>query len=305
MTPANVRQTLDTATQLLRLGKLSEASVHLNAVFGVEPHNIEAHNLREQYALPGNFSSWMGVNAQISPDDDIFRFFANHPTSSNPVRDYLADGWRTMVELQDILDLYSLTLSRCNGFLEFASGHGRFTRHLCKKLAPGQLVVSDVVPGSVDFLKDTMVVQGFYSSTDPAAVQIPGQHQIIFVLSLFSHLPAQAWGPWLQVLYQALAPDGLLIFSTHGAKCARMESIDWGVEEYRFYPYSESNALDGQLYGCAYASIDYVLRAVTTALGPGASVRTLENHFWGNQDAIMVQHPSLAESQMGLHPRVA
>lgn len=305
MTAVNIRQTLDIATQLLRLGNLSAATEHLDTVFGVELHNIEAHNLREQFALPGNYSSWMGVNAHISPEDDIFRFFANHPTSSNPVRDYLADGWRTMVELQDILDLYFLTLGRCNGFLEFASGHGRFTRHLCKKLTNGQLLVSDVVPGSVDFLKDTMGVQGFYSSTDPAAVQIPGHYQIIFVLSLFSHLPSQAWGQWFQVLYQALAPNGVLIFSTHGAKCAQMEYIDWGADEYKFYPYSESNALDGQHYGCAYASIDYVLRAVKNALGPGPSVRTLENHFWGNQDAIMVQRPSLAERQTDSHPPVA
>ncbi len=294
MTHVNVTQTIAAANQLLQQGNPSEASHQLDAVFRADPHNIEAHNLRERYALPGNFSSWMGVNAHISPDDDIFRFFANHPTSSNPARDYLADGWRTMVELQDILDLYSLTLGRCNGFLEFASGHGRFTRHLCKKLPPGQLVVSDVVPGSVDFLQNTMGVQGFYSATNPAELKIPGQYQIIFVLSLFSHLPAQAWGTWFQVLYQALAPDGVLIFSTHGAKCARMESIDWGADEYRFYPYSESTALDGQLYGCAYASVDYVLRAVTAALGPQATVRTLENHFWGNQDAIMVQRPSLA-----------
>jgi SAM-dependent methyltransferase len=289
MIPNEIDQAIASAQTLLQSGSRVEASRLLDQVVALEPLNIAAHNLREQHALPGNFSSWMGVNAQLSADDDIFRFFANHPTSKNPVRDYLADGWRTMVELHDILDLYGLTLRQCDGFLEFACGHGRFTRHLSNKLPKGKLHVSDVVPGSVDFLIDSFGVQGFYSTIDPAELVIADKYQIIFVLSLFSHLPASAWGPWFQVLYQALKPGGLLIFSTHGSKCARMEQIDWGSDEYRFYPYSESSALDGQVYGCAYASIEFVRSAITNAIGAQAQTQSLESHFWGNQDAVIVQ----------------
>lgn len=252
------------------------------------PGSLSAHNLRERYRLPGNFSDWMGVDGRISPDDDIYRFFANHPTSVNPVRDYLSDGWRTAVELQQVLDLCGLSLGRCQHFLEFASGHGRFTRHLVQLLPQGALTVSDVVPGSVDFLQNTFGVRGFYSSTAPEQLVIAEKYDVIFVLSLFSHLPSSVWIAWLKLLHGALKPGGVLIFSTHGEKCAHLQGVDLSDHDYRFFPSSESTALDGETYGCAYAGEAYVRDIIVEAVGPDVKVQTRVNHFWGNQDAIMV-----------------
>lgn len=272
----------------LEKGNRQSASDILNQIFEQEPLNLQAHNLREQYRLPGNFSDWMGVNACISPDDDIFRFFANHPTSKNPIRDYLSDGWRTMVELQDVLDRYDMSLRRCEHFLEFASGQGRFTRHLARIFTNHQLTASDVVPGSVDFLKQTMAVDGFYSTVDPEKLTIPGKYDVIFVLSLFSHLPPSVWGAWFRVLFNALAPGGLLIFSTHGEKCAQLEGVDWGDSGCKFYPSSESAVLDGQTYGSTFASPDFVTASVHEALGTSVAVNVIKSHFWGNQDAVVI-----------------
>lgn len=279
---------LSEAKQLIEQQNLTGAAAVLDVLCETEALNLEAHNLREKYKLKGNFGEWMGVNAEISPDDDIFRFFANHPTSKNPVRDYLSDGWRTMVELQDVLDLYGLSLRQCGSFLEFACGQGRFTRHLARIFKQDQLTVSDVVPGSVDFLQNAMGVKGFYSSTDPDQVKISGQYDVVFVLSLFSHLPPLVWRKWLQVLYGSLKPNGILIFSTHGEKCARLAGVNWDETECSFYPSSESTVLDGQTYGCTYASIDYVQHAVKEALGTHVNIKTIQNHFWGNQDCIAV-----------------
>ena len=64
---------------------------------------LAAHNLIERHGLPGAFAEWMGVNCEILPQDDIYRFFDGHPTSINPLRDYLADGWRTLAELMLLL----------------------------------------------------------------------------------------------------------------------------------------------------------------------------------------------------------
>ena len=260
----------------------------LDKALSQDATNLAAHNLRERYRLRGNFADWMGVNTEISLDDDIFRFFVNHPTSKNPYRDYLSDGWRTMIELQEILDRHSLSVQRCGKVLEFASGHGRFTRHLARVLNKGELTVSDVVPGSVDFLRNAMGVKGFYSSTKPEEVAVPEKYDLIFVLSLFSHLPATVWSAWIKVLHAALNPKGLLIFSTHGEKCASMEGVQLDSEGYRFFPSSESSALDGETYGSTFASVAYVKNAVTQALGTTANIATIPNHFWGNQDAIVV-----------------
>ncbi len=281
-------QLLQVAQKQLDSNDLSGASQSVEAALKLEPKSLAAHNLREKHRLPGNFSEWMGVDGQIAEDDDIFRFFANHPTSTNPVRDYLSDGWRTMVELQAALDASSVSLRQVTSFLEFASGHGRFTRHLARVMTKGQLTVSDVVPGSVDFLVNTFAVKGFTSSTDPLKLVIPGTYQVIFVLSLFTHLPVEVWQNWLKVLHAALEPGGVLIFSTHGEKSARKDGVDWGHGENKFFTASESSALDGQTYGCTYTSLNFVKTQLVDALGSSVKIQTLEGHFWGAQDAVLV-----------------
>lgn len=288
MINTDVDSLLHQALLLINTQQKLQAQALLAAHTAAHGFDLRLHNFIEQQGLPGNFSEWMGVNASIAPEDDIFRFFANHPTSLNSVRDYLSDGWRTMVELQDVLDHHHLSLRRCSSFLEFASGQGRFTRHLARVLNKGQLTVSDVVPGSVDFLKSTFGVQGFYSSAKAVDLRIEKKYDVIFVLSLFSHLPTTVWSAWIRVLFDALGEEGLLVFSTHGEKCARLAGVDLSQEESKFFAASESSVLDGEAYGCTYARLAFVQYLVHTTLGDKASVNVIPNHFWGNQDAIMV-----------------
>lgn len=119
---------------------------------------LAAHNLIELNGLEGAFAQMFGLNCAIAPQDDIFHFFAGHPTSNNPLRDYLADGWRTLSELLLLLERADQPLVKMNHVLEFASGHGRFTRHLVKAIGPGRVTVSDVVADAVDFARQSFGV---------------------------------------------------------------------------------------------------------------------------------------------------
>lgn len=268
-------------------GDTAGAGVSLGAVLELEPACLAAHNLREQHRLAGNFSDWTGVNAVISPDDDIFRFFAQHPSSRNPLRDYLADGWRTLSELQRVLDAAGKSLYRCASFLEFASGHGRFTRHLAQVLPPQAVTVSDVVPGSVIFASHHFGVRGFESVSDPAQLHIPGQYEVVFALSLFSHLPDATWQAWLARLYTAVAPGGVLVITTHGEKCAQLAQVQMDEAGYAFFASSESQAIAGAEYGTTYTSPAYVQRAAH-GMAPNARLQHLPAVFWGNQDAVVL-----------------
>ena len=120
--------------QALAAGDLAAANTALRAARDVQATRLVAHNLIEQHQLPEAFGHWMGLNCSIAPQDDIFHFFDGHPSSINPIRDYLADGWRTLSELMLLLERVDQPLARCQSVLEFASGHGRFTRHLVKAL---------------------------------------------------------------------------------------------------------------------------------------------------------------------------
>ena len=192
------------------------------------------------------------------------------------------------MELQEALGAIDRPLWKCRSFLEFASGHGRFTRHLARVFRDGQLTVSDVVPGSVEFIRSTMGVNGFYSHANPLDLEIPSQYDVIFVLSLFSHLPLPVWGGWLTRLHSALAPGGVLIFSTHGERCAELEGVSLPMEGVRFFSSSESTALDGESYGTTFVTLDVARRTIKGALGENVRMQTISSHFWGNQDAILV-----------------
>ena len=273
----------------LQAGDAPAATAALTAARGHPVTRLEAHNLLERHQLPGAFSEWVGVNCEVSPQDDIFRFFAGHPTSVNPLRDYFADGWRTLSELMLLLESVQRPLLGAGSFLEFASGHGRFTRHLVKALGAERVTVSDVVPDAVAFARDTLGVPGFLSAARPEDVAWPRRYGVVFVLSLFSHLPRSSWGRWLARLVDAVEPGGLLVFTTHGTEAARRARVTLDAEGYFFAPSSESTAIDAQEYGTAFTDEAFVRARTAELAGTVEVLRWAPMWFWHHQDAWVLQ----------------
>jgi len=155
------------------------------AARALAPHSLEVHNAMERLRAPERYSQWMHVNCVIDPRDEIYRFFATHPLAANPIREYLADGWRTLAELMAILESVDRPLTRSRSVLEFASGFGRFTRHLAR-LLPDRVTCSDVQAGAMEFAREQFGVKAFDSATQPESLRIPGEYDLVFVLSMFT-----------------------------------------------------------------------------------------------------------------------
>jgi len=252
---------------------------------------LAAHNLIERHALPQAFGHWMGVNCEISPRDDIYRFFDGHPTSVNPLRDYFADGVRTLSELMLLLEEVDRPLLKMGSVLEFASGHGRFTRHLVKALERERVTVSDVVPDAVSFSRAAFGVNAFESTARPEDLRWPGRYELVFVLSLFSHLPLGTWGRWLERLLDAVAPGGLLVFSTHGEEAARRQGVRLDERGFFFAAASESQAIDAQEYGTAFTAPAFVRAQMAEWAGQAQLLRFVPIWFWHYQDAWVLKKP--------------
>ena len=280
---------LNEALQLLASGDRAGAAQVLARAREMDDSLLEAHSLIEANGLVGSFSNMTGLDCRISEKDDIFGFFRGHPSSVNPLRDYFADGWRTLSELMLLLEAVDKPLLRTASVLEFASGHGRFTRHLVKALGAERVTVSDIVVDAVDFSQQTFGVKGFASASVPEQVRWPQQYELVFVLSLFSHLPRSTWTRWLQVLRDAVAPGGLLVFSTHGMKAADFDSVKLDDEGFFFAPSSESNAIDANEYGTAFTSERFVLDRIAETWGGDALRHRSLVHFWNHQDAYVLQ----------------
>ena len=282
---------IDEALQLLAQGNREGAAQVLHRARAELSSMLAAHALIEQHDLNGSFRNIMGLDCSISDRDDIFGFFATHPSSNNPLRDYLADGWRTLAELMSLLESVGHPLMATEHFLEFASGHGRFTRHLAKALGPERVTVSDVVADGVQFAMDKFGVHGFPSVSDPEGLAAPRQYDVVFVLSLFTHLPRHTWSAWLKALWDLLSPNGLLVFTTHGAKATAYDHISLNEEGFFFAPVSESSAIDLQEYGMTFTSEAFVRAQIDAVMGIDKLVKFAPVQFWNHQDAFVLRHP--------------
>lgn len=276
---------------LLATGDRDGAATALRIAAITPETRLAAHNLIESHGLFGSFSAWMGVDAYIDAQDDVFNFFNGYGTWSSPMRDYVADGWRTLSELMLLIERGGRSLAGFEHVLEFASGHGRFTRHLVKAIGPEKVTVSDVVPEAVAFSTKRFGVHGFVSTSSPAQLKWPRQYDLVFVLSLFTHLPRASWGDWLARIWDAVSPGGVLIFTTHGEFAANRAAVQMGAEEFRFYTESESKALDAQEYGTTYTLRRFVDRQIAELRLQPNRVDFAPAWFWGHQDAFMLHRP--------------
>jgi SAM-dependent methyltransferase len=252
-----------------------------------DPLNLTAHNALEYMQSKHSYGAWMRINCTIDVRDDIFRFFAEHPESKNPIRDYLSDGWRTLSELMIVLEHAEQPLLKMRSVLEFAAGFGRFTRHLVKAL-PSRISCTDVLPGSLDFLKQQFGVHAFESSHDPTLINTNDKYELVFVLSMFTHLPIHMWRPWLVSLGNMVQPGGLLVFSVHNEAVAKERDIVFDAQGTCFIASSESPLIDSDMYGTTYTTRQFVEACIQDVFGaPPLLYR--ERGFWRGQDAVVIR----------------
>jgi len=264
-----------------------EAATYYHQARLADPACLEAHNALERLGSVHAYGKWMRVDSVIDERDDIYRFFEGHEGVTNPIRDYLADGWRTLSELMLLLDREGKPLTGVRSMLEFASGFGRFTRHLVRVL-PGRVTCCDVLPGSTDFVRERFGVQAFDSQADPASIAWPGRYDLIFILSFFTHVPLQAWPKWLARFDAALEEDGLLVFSIHSPEYAMEHNVKFDDRGGAFLRSSEQSALSTEEYGTTFATWERVRREIEAGI-PGAQVEIHPRTFWVAQDAVVVR----------------
>lgn len=253
----------------------------------IDPGCVAASNALERLGDPRRFGAWMKVDCTIDPRDDLLGFIARGPCGQNPIRAYLADGWRTLSELMLLLEGLGRPLLSFQSVLEFACGYGRFTRHLSRAL-PGRVAASDILPGAAEFVAERFGVEAFRSAHEPEQIAFPRRYELVFVLSLFTHLPVADWRRWLRVLGQAVAPGGLLVFSVHSESQAAAQGVCFDPEGAYFVASSESPSLDPERYGTTFTTRARVEREVRAAFG-AAPLQIATEAFWVGQDAVVVQ----------------
>jgi SAM-dependent methyltransferase len=130
--------------------------------------------------------------------------------------------------------------------LDMPCGHGRVLRWLKAAYPDAALTACDLLTDGADFCAESLGATPVYSSPLPKAGSFKDRYDLIFVGSLLTHVDVHQWDHLIALWHSLLAPDGLLVVTTHGELVAeRMRA--------------------GHLYGYPQAAVTRMLRAYAHA----------------------------------------
>ncbi len=145
------------------------------------------------------------VDSTVSPDERM-------PVDDLP--GYLATGKSALMAVQ--LAQLAARKAGFDSILDMACGHGRVLRWLKAAYPDAQLTACDLLRDGVDFCARTFGATPVHSIVAPTLEMFPDHYDLIWVGSLLTHLDADRWVMFIDLWHDLLAPDGLLVVTTHG-----------------------------------------------------------------------------------------
>ncbi|HEX2122189.1 MAG TPA: class I SAM-dependent methyltransferase [Thermoanaerobaculia bacterium] len=240
---------------------------------------------------------WEGLNRAIDERDDMLDFamqlFGYDRDAA--LTSYFQNGLEQFEIVKHIAAWRERPLRR---MLDFASGYGRLTRFLVHEKLAEEITVSDILEGGMEFQARQFGVRAILSSALPENFAAPEKYDLIFVASLFTHLPPATFGPWLRRLAELLEPEGLLVFSVHDESIAP-QKVGEGID---FAEHSESRVLDASDYGSTWVTESYV-RAQVAEIGTNFSCERLPRGLSDWQDLYVISPAPLASPRPRRSPK--
>jgi SAM-dependent methyltransferase len=109
-----------------------------------------------------------------------------------------------------------VVLEDCGAMLDFGCGSGRVARHW-KDLSGPELHGCDANPELIRWCQANLpFLQATVSSLSPPLPYADESFDVLYALSVFTHLPEAIQRPWLEELQRVLRPGGHVFFTTHG-----------------------------------------------------------------------------------------
>ena len=187
--------------------------------------------------------------------------------------------------LQCVQRALAVTGAQPGSILDMPCGHGRVCRMLRAAFPAAQMTVCDLDPDGVDFCAAEFGAEPVYSDVEVQRVQIDRRFDLIWCGSLFTHLEWARWPGFIDFFSDHLAPDGMLVFTTHGRR-----PIQWMRENVFGYGLSpaEQDSLIGQYAASGFGFVSPANQAFGISLSSAEKVCSL-----------LLRHPTL--KIVGLH----
>lgn len=200
---------------------------------------------------------------------------------------YFLKGWQIFSAFEEVTRWKFGDPGRLAAVLDFASGWGRSTRFLREIVPSSRITVTDAVEDAMAVQSAMFGVTGQVTTASPASFSPSRRFDLVLASSFFSHLPESAFPSWLRRLADALTPDGVLMFSTHGLELIGRSSAA-GERVFEFIAASESSHLNPEEYGTSYVTAAYVEATVRRELGAEYSLGSWRRGLAGHQDLYLL-----------------
>lgn len=179
---------------------------------------------------------------------------------------FFTHGRDMFADIEGILQTQGLSAYKFERILDFGCGCGRFLIPLSYQMPPGRLSGTDIDGEAIQWLKEyypcfhDLDVNGFAPPTKYA----DGTFDLVYSISIFTHLPEDMQHAWLKELARIIRPGGVGVFTVHGEKffqaLAKRTSRNELMKKGFFY--NEGVVTDGlpEFYQTAFHTHEYIRR---------------------------------------------
>lgn len=136
-------------------------------------------------------------------------------TGTSSIRWYLEGGALAAESIAGILERNGVRLGEMARILDFGCGCGRVVRRWAT--LPADVHGSDYNRDAVRWCSRKLAFATFgVNALQPPLAYADGQFDLVYALSVFTHLPEPLLSGWREELRRVIRPGGWLIVSTHG-----------------------------------------------------------------------------------------
>jgi SAM-dependent methyltransferase len=223
---------------------------------------------------------------KISRNDDMFHGNLSH---------YLGVGDSAIQNINESLTAANKSFNQINTVLDLPCGHGRVMRHLIDYIPGSKITGCEIDPDAVEFCHKEFGSVPLISNSDYFKINFPCKYDLIWVGSLFTHVDRKNFKNLIQVLYNNLNKNGLLIFTAHGDHSLNLlnyylpdsaslyADVKKTYEEKGFFytPYEENSD-----YGLTLSRKDIVCQIVNEATNGNLELIRFKFRGWDNHQDV-------------------
>jgi SAM-dependent methyltransferase len=138
---------------------------------------------------------------------------------------FVSVGQKCAFDLKNSLSLIGRDLQDFNNVLEFGCGCGRVLRYLYDLPERCRISGTDIDREAIEWCRSNLPRVTFAVNNPFPPLPYPADNfDLVYVISVFTHLDEDYQFAWLTELKRVLKPGGILIATTAGASCRELDT---------------------------------------------------------------------------------